>query len=439
MGAGTPVGSVTAWEVRVKLNSNDGAWRVDLPRVATPNAAPPSVPEASAPAPGPADSFKASAPQSRSQLSLQPKVTTPLSPIAEPVAAEPVAAGPSPAAVDPRLSGAKDDQAAFEAANQILDQAFGGGAPKPYGEVFGAAPYVQDGANAEMLRLFGQAIAKAPELAGTPMAEHVKAGQIGQDDVKAMQDFLGKKGFSVGPSGADGLYGPRTHAAISAFLKGDAPGSTGGGSGPAMRQGATGEAVRKMQARLKELGFDPQGADGQFGPNTNGAVKAFQAARGLEADGIVGPKTWDLLGIQVPASELDSAGPAPGASSNDVQQTPDGPMVMRGGKQMRAELAPHWDQMSAAAAQAGITLSLTSGYRSKAHQQRLWDEALVKYGSASAARKWVAPPGTSNHQAGTALDINMGPGVHNWLRANGAKFGFSQPMSWEPWHWERQI
>jgi peptidoglycan hydrolase-like protein with peptidoglycan-binding domain len=376
----------------------------------------------------------------RSQLALPPNAAQ--APQAAPAPAqapspEPVAAGPAAATVDPRLSGAKDDQAAFQAANEILDEKLLGAPSKPYGAVFGTAPYVQDPANAEMLKLFGAAIAKAPELADTPLAAHVKAGQVGRDDVKAMQEFLAGKGHSVGATGADGLYGPRTHAALTAFLRGDAPSS---GEGPTVRQGASGEGVRKLQEKLKELGFDPQGADGQFGPNTLAAIKALQASRGLEVDGIVGPDTWKALGIQVSASEVNapSVG-APGHNSDEVVQTPDGPMVTRDGKQMRAELAPHWDKMAAAAAQAGIRLSLTSGYRSKAHQQELWDEALQKYGSASAARKWVAPPGTSNHQGGTALDINVNGGVYDWLRANGPKFGFHQPMSWEPWHWEHDI
>ena len=57
----------------------------------------------------------------------------------------------------------------------------------------------------------------------------------------------------------------------------------------------TGDSVRKLQASLAKAGFDC-GLDGSFGPKTEAAVKAFQAAKGMPQDGIVGPEVWSALG-----------------------------------------------------------------------------------------------------------------------------------------------
>lgn len=82
---------------------------------------------------------------------------------------------------------------------------------------------------------------------------------------------------------------------------------------------------------------------------------------------------------------------------------------------------------------SGGQISLTSGYRDTAHQQRLWDAALQKYGSAAAARKYVAPPGHSNHEKGIAADLS---GNLKLAAQLAPRFGLYNPMSWEPWHFE---
>ena len=50
----------------------------------------------------------------------------------------------------------------------------------------------------------------------------------------------------------------------------------------------SGPQVRKLQQRLKALGYDIGSVDGVFGPSTDRCVKAFQGAHGLAADGVVG-------------------------------------------------------------------------------------------------------------------------------------------------------
>ncbi len=56
------------------------------------------------------------------------------------------------------------------------------------------------------------------------------------------------------------------------------------------------EEVKTVQQRLLELGYTEVGtADGYFGPDTESAVKSFQAANGLKTDGIVWPETCERL------------------------------------------------------------------------------------------------------------------------------------------------
>lgn len=62
-----------------------------------------------------------------------------------------------------------------------------------------------------------------------------------------------------------------------------------------LRLRSKGADVVTLQNRLNKLGFPCGSADGDFGPRTLEAVKAFQAARGLVVDGVVGPATWKVL------------------------------------------------------------------------------------------------------------------------------------------------
>ena len=64
---------------------------------------------------------------------------------------------------------------------------------------------------------------------------------------------------------------------------------------PILRPGMRGSQVVKLQEKLSNLGFLKSGVDGDFGPVTLEAVKAFQKRNGLEADGVVGGATWRLL------------------------------------------------------------------------------------------------------------------------------------------------
>jgi LAS superfamily LD-carboxypeptidase LdcB len=113
--------------------------------------------------------------------------------------------------------------------------------------------------------------------------------------------------------------------------------------------------------------------------------------------------------------------------------------------------AQAWRALVEAARSDGIARPLllpTSGFRDPGRQRRLWEDAVRRYGSPKEARKWVAPPGTSAHQSGRAIDFHLGGAndsrnvanlrrlpAYRWLVENAVCFGF-YPYEREPWHWE---
>ena len=64
---------------------------------------------------------------------------------------------------------------------------------------------------------------------------------------------------------------------------------------PVLSTGSRGEEVKNLQSRLQALGYYADEVDGQFGALTKTAVMEFQQVNGLEADGIVGAETRNLL------------------------------------------------------------------------------------------------------------------------------------------------
>ncbi len=77
--------------------------------------------------------------------------------------------------------------------------------------------------------------------------------------------------------------------------------------------GSRGDEVRRIQNKLKSLGFFNGTVDGIYGTKTQSAVKRFQKSVGITADGIAGPKTLLYLGLG-----SSSGGSTGGYSSSDV-------------------------------------------------------------------------------------------------------------------------
>lgn len=157
----------------------------------------------------------------------------------------------------------------------------------------------------------------APRATATPVINshtYLRKGSSGKA-VKQMQERLISLGYLTGTANgkfddsteaglmafqrrntryADGVAGPETLAKL--YSSSARKTSTSAGIiGDSLRLGANGKAVRTLQTRLKSLGYYRGTVDGDYGAATVEAVKAFQRANGLTADGVAGSGTFAKL------------------------------------------------------------------------------------------------------------------------------------------------
>ncbi len=109
----------------------------------------------------------------------------------------------------------------------------------------------------------------------------------------------------------------------------------------------------------------------------------------------------------------------------------DHPGVIRVDRRLLEELRA----ATADASAQGVGIVVNSGWRSRAYQSLLFEEAVADHGSEAAAAVWVARPGTSVHEAGAAVDLGPDSAV-DWLAQHGADYGLCQVYDNEPWHFE---
>ena len=105
-------------------------------------------------------------------------------------------------------------------------------------------------------------------------------------------------------------------------------------------------------------------------------------------------------------------------------------------EQVDSRILSDFNAMTAAMKAAGLSPYINSGFRTHATQQYLYNRKInqyLSYGYSYAdaellAQKWVAVPGTSEHELGLALDFNMdmwnSTAVHTWLKNNAHNYGF---------------
>lgn len=132
-------------------------------------------------------------------------------------------------------------------------------------------------------------------------------GNFGAKTETAVKRFQEENGLT-----ADGVAGTKTLNAIAAAVarKGGTPAS-GGSAGTTLKLNSQGTKVSQLQTDLKQLGYYYAEITGNFGAKTEAAVKAFQKAKGLTADGVAGTKTLNAI-----AAAVDKAGGSSSGSSS---------------------------------------------------------------------------------------------------------------------------
>jgi peptidoglycan hydrolase-like protein with peptidoglycan-binding domain len=153
-------------------------------------------------------------------------------------------------------------------------------------------------------------------------------------NVAGAQVALRSYGFYAGP--IDGIRGRQTKRAVRAFQRrhglradGDVGPRTRAELGRLgrplfgrrlIRRGMVGWDVSVLQFMLERRGAGPRGIDGFFGPNTHGAVRRFQARRGLVVDGLVGRATRHALTGKAHGRESSKSSRSRGASRAEVRR-----------------------------------------------------------------------------------------------------------------------
>ena len=87
---------------------------------------------------------------------------------------------------------------------------------------------------------------------------------------------------------------------------------------------------------------------------------------------------------------------------------------------------------------AGVDFHVSSGWRSAAYQQSLFDAAVREHGSPEAARGHVLRPDESAHVTGDAVDIGPTDAM-DWLSRHGSDVGLCQTYGNEMWHFELAV
>lgn len=189
------------------------------------------------------------------------------------------------------------------------------------------------------------------------------------------------------------------------------------------------------------------GASLVVAPTAPGAIGAARQAPGTGAGTQAGARTTNprpgrdggpaASGSPATGHATAAAG-ATAAETGTVGSPGEGPTSGATATGLDPELLRRFETARTAARADGVTLTLTSGWRSAAEQERIIAAGVARYGSVAEARRWVLPPDTSAHVQGEAIDVGPASGA-TWLGLHGSRFGLCRTYANEPWHFEPAI
>lgn len=200
--------------------------------------------------------------------------------------------------------------------------------------------------------------------------------------------------------------------------------------------------IREMKAMVAASGMDA--------PAASALTKRIESAPDRFLDLV------DALRVEMAAdpsllrrADKQKSLPADFEPSDLVALDGSGLSVSRPGHRLRRPAFDALRAMSSAASADGVTLLVSSTYRSYEYQKNLFAGYVAEMGEKEAARV-SALPGTSQHQLGTAMDFGSITDAFalttagKWMAANAGRFGFSLSFPkgmeavtgyvWESWH-----
>ena len=186
--------------------------------------------------------------------------------------------------------------------------------------------------------------------------------------------------------------------------------------------------IASIQSRMIALQTQQNAAPAQTAKTASGAGNTTFASylnKAVQSNTVAGPAAH--------SHELDSKGVPVELAKFGNGKIPENELGRVGETRHRmwAPAAESLNRMIEDAKRAGVKIGITDSYRPYEEQVD-----LVRRKGLYSQGGLAAKPGTSEHGWGMATDLDLNGKALTWMRQNAEKYGFSENVPREPWHWE---